>query len=445
MNSPKSELVTWLESFDVADRARAIWGAGLAGLYDTDDPDLAGLIKSAAGSGNECSRRLAATMRPRRRTRAQLQHQRRWQRMRHHYPLTKPSPWLLAEKAHSEMPLEKEYGTLLPGQYGGASIVTNRIPSGPDPLSDAMARHVYEHHREMWPHLVEPLLYAPPPGYQPPGAVVNPFRPAAPAPPKIKPAILSAGDAMKVYNAMAFAMWAHSAVMDTHLIILWADFGLDERQAAKVLGKYLHEAQKWLAVGTGVRLRRVRNPRHGAEMHYVWVHENDVKRGFHSHVLTKVPRELQKQFDSWSRKCLARLTKRHVQRRAFRLVPSYAKTKSDKVARHWAWFRYVMKQLDPNAMIMQRHPIKGILEWRLRDELRPWHARVSSLVPQMSLAGISHSIGAKAQQTAYFRSMLSQANFAELYSGEELEDLQKVQLARELPTMDYRSKFYFGP
>ncbi|KYG22517.1 hypothetical protein SE92_21755 [Bradyrhizobium sp. AT1] len=250
---------------------------------------------------------------------------------------------------------------------------------------------------------------------------------------------------MKVYNAMAFSMWAHGAVMNTHLIILWADFGLDELQAARVLGLYLHEARKWLAVGMGVRVRRIRNFRRGAEMHYVWVHENDVNRGFHSHVLTNVPRELQKQFDSWSRKCLARLTKRHVHRRAFRLAPSYAKTKSDKVARHWGWFRYLMKQLDPNAMIMQRHPVKGILEWRLRDELKPWHARISSLVPQMSLAGVSHSIGAKAQQAACFRSMLSQANFAQLYSGEELEDLQNMELSRELPTMDYRSKFYFGP
>ncbi|WP_157095607.1 hypothetical protein [Bradyrhizobium sp. AT1] len=443
MNLPKNELVTYIESFDVADRARVIFEAGLAGSYDTDDPELAALIQSAAGSGSEQSQRLGAMMPPRQRTRAEFEYERRWQRIRHHYALTKPSPWLPAMKAESEQSLEKEYGTSLPIQQGGASTVTKRIPSGPDSLSAAMARHLYEHHHEMWPHFVGP--FAPPPGYKPPGAMANPFRASPPVPPKTKSPILSAGDAMKVYNAMAFSMWAHGAVMNTHLIILWADFGLDELQAARVLGLYLHEARKWLAVGMGVRVRRIRNFRRGAEMHYVWVHENDVNRGFHSHVLTNVPRELQKQFDSWSRKCLARLTKRHVHRRAFRLAPSYAKTKSDKVARHWGWFRYLMKQLDPNAMIMQRHPVKGILEWRLRDELKPWHARISSLVPQMSLAGVSHSIGAKAQQAACFRSMLSQANFAQLYSGEELEDLQNMELSRELPTMDYRSKFYFGP
>lgn len=194
-----------------------------------------------------------------------------------------------------------------------------------------------------------------------------------------------------------------------------------------------------------MRVRRVRNPRRGAEMHYVWVHENDVKRGFHSHVLTNVPHDLRKQFESWSRKCLGRLTKRNFHRRAFRLVPSYAKTTTAAVTRHWGWFRYVMKQLDPNAMVTQRHPTKGILEWRLRDELNPWHARPSGLLPQMPLAGVSHSLGSKAQKEAHFRSMLMQANFRELYSGEELCDRDTSELARELPTMGFRSKFYFGP
>lgn len=237
MNETKSELVTYVESFDGPDRARVLWEAGLAGLYDTIDPDLTRLCSAAAGRGNEWSRRLSAIMLPLpRRTRAQFEHDRRWQRMRHHYPLTKPCPWLMAAaQSQDEESAEKEYGATLPAQKGSASFKV--IQSGPDPLAAALGRHLYEHGREMWPHFIGPLPYAPPPGYQPAGASINPFRAPAPTLTRIKPAILSTDEAMKVYNGMSFAMWAHGVVMNTHLIILWSDFGLNELQAAKILGQ----------------------------------------------------------------------------------------------------------------------------------------------------------------------------------------------------------------
>jgi hypothetical protein len=44
--------------------ARGFWEAGLAGLYDADDPDLQALISAAAGTGNEWSGRLSPIMPP---------------------------------------------------------------------------------------------------------------------------------------------------------------------------------------------------------------------------------------------------------------------------------------------------------------------------------------------------------------------------------------------
>lgn len=92
---PKSELLTWLQSIDPADRARTIWESGLAGLHDADDPELTMLIAASAQYGDEYSRRLAAILPPLPKcTRQRFGRRQRFRRTRPHSPLTKPSPWL---------------------------------------------------------------------------------------------------------------------------------------------------------------------------------------------------------------------------------------------------------------------------------------------------------------------------------------------------------------
>lgn len=424
MNLPKNELVTYIESFDVADRARAIFEAGLAGSYDTDDPELANLIRSAAVGGSEWSQRLGAIMPARRRTRAEFEHERRWQRMRHHYALTKPSPWLLATKAENEEPPEKEYGRPLPVKQEGASIDTTLIPPDLDSLSAAMARHVYEHHREMWPHLVEPLLYAPPAGYQPSGRMVNPFRVTS-VPRKMKSSFLTTKDVQKVYDAMAYGMWKDGTVLNAHAIIIWSMMGLSELEGCEVLGLYLNEARKWVKVGGGFRPRQLsaRCSLTKVELKYVYVHENAPGRGFHSHVLMNLPPVLHKEFDAWSRSCLVRLTGRNIHRDAYRLVRGYGKTKAEEVRTAWRWFRYVVKQLHPNQQFAWKdRAAREIIQMNGRDILKPWSVRTALDVQQIKLTGASHNIGKNARDRDGFTSRLYRCDVDNLYAGLELDE-----------------------
>ncbi|MEH2592988.1 hypothetical protein [Bradyrhizobium sp. AZCC 1721] len=424
MNETKSELVTYLESVDGPDRARVLWEAGLAGLYDTTDPDLTRLCNAAAGSGNEWSRRLSAIMpQPPRRTREQFEHDRRWQRVRHHYPLTKPCPWVMAAAlAQDEESAEKEYGTTLPAEKGSASAKV--IQFDPDPLAAALGRHLYEHAREMWPHFIGPLPYAPPPRYQRPGAMVNPFRVTS-VPRQMKSSFLTSKDVQKVYDAMAYGMWKDGTVLNAHAVIIWSMMGLSELEGCDILGRYLNEARKWVNVGGGFRGRRLsaRSPLTKVELKYVYVHENAPGRGFHSHVLMNLPPVLRNEFDAWSRSCLVRLTGRNIHRDAYRLVRSYGKTKAEEVRTAWRWFRYVVKQLHPNEQFAWKdHAAREIVQMNGRDILNPWSVRTAIDVQQIKLTGASHNIGKKARDQDGFRSRLYRSDIDNLYAGLELEE-----------------------
>lgn len=268
--------------------------------------------------------------------------------------------------------------------------------------------------------------------------LANPFRPA---PPVMQPSMLTAGDAIKVFNAISFAMWKHGTVMNTHIIIIWSMIPrMDEQNGMRVLGLYLNEARKWLGVGSGPRRRMINDARQGEQMHHVWVHENAVQRGFHSHVLTHVPDELQGQFEVWSRARLAGLCKAHFPWKAFRLVRSYAKSNEDKVRGAWRWYRYLMKQLDPAARLRVEDSLEGVSAVALRDILKPWPARKSPPIPRMKLAGTSHSIGEGAQDTERFFSMLNQARFDELYNGLEFEDRRREELFKGIDP-EWHSEF----
>ncbi len=120
-------------------------------------------------------------------------------------------------------------------------------------------------------------------------------------------------------------------VMNAHVVIVWSMIpNLDELQAVAILGKYLHGVGKWLEVGRGPRWRRQAYPREGDDLHYVWIHENAPERGFHTHIMLHLPFALRKEFDTWSRSYLARLCKTQFQWKAFRVVPSYAKTEETR-------------------------------------------------------------------------------------------------------------------
>jgi hypothetical protein len=114
--------------------------------------------------------------------------------------------------------------------------------------------------------------------------------------PVLRPSDLNGYEVVKLYNAISFAMWQFgpSAIPNCHIVILWATLGItDHEHAARLLGKYLNQAQKWAAVGAPRATRQRRRARTGENFvfRYVYVHENGPQHGFHSHILCTVPPE----------------------------------------------------------------------------------------------------------------------------------------------------------
>ena len=88
-------------------------------------------------------------------------------------------------------------------------------------LEEAIGRYLYENQGTIWPHIKG--KDAKPKWYRPAGAVVaeseNPFRPKTRA---ARSSDLTEDEAVRLYNAIAFAMWQHGAVMNAHVVI-WGD------------------------------------------------------------------------------------------------------------------------------------------------------------------------------------------------------------------------------
>lgn len=297
--------------------------------------------------------------------------------------------------------------------------------SGPDPLGEALARRLSEHGKEMWPHFIGPLPYAPPPGDRPSGTWVNPFRAPAPKPRAMKSSFLTSKDVQKVYDAMAYGMWRDGALMNTHLVIVWSMMGLSDAEGFDMLGLYLNEARKWARVGGGLRRQRrsVRSVLTKTELRYVYVNENTPGRGFHSHVLMNLPPSICREFDAWSRSCLVRLSGRNIHRDAYRLVRSYGKTSTDEVRNAWRWFRYIVKELHPSEQFFWKDRDAGqIIQINGRDILNPWSVRPAVDVREMKLTGTSHNIGKKAQEKDGFKSRLHRCDIDNLYAGHEIDE-----------------------
>jgi hypothetical protein len=241
---------------------------------------------------------------------------------------------------------------------------------------------------------------------------------ASPKPQRL--AYLTTNEVRKIYNAMSYAMWKDGIVMNSHVIIMWSMMGLSEAEGDEILGDYLHKAQKWCQVGTKPRQRRVANARMGGQLRYVWVHENDLRRGFHSHLLLYLPDGALQCFKAWSRKALVDMTGKPLPERAFYLAPNRGKTEQDRVWLAWKWFRYLSKQLRPDAKIFWRDGDMGIHEAWVREVIKPCRIRESPPLPLKTLVNVSQNIGAGAQRNDRYVSRWDACVFDEFYSGNEM-------------------------
>lgn len=245
------------------------------------------------------------------------------------------------------------------------------------------------------------------------------------SPKPLRYAYLTTPEVGKVYNAMSYAMWKDGVVMNSHVIIMWSMMGLSEAEGDRILRDYLNKAQKWCRVGTKPRQRRVVNMRIGRKLRYVWVHENDFGRGFHSHLLLHLPDGACERFEAWSREALTHVVGKPFPKEAFCLRPNRGKTEQDRVWLAWKWFRYLSKQLRPDAEITWHDPKTGHREAWAREVIKPCRLRESPPLPLKALANVSRNIDVGTQREDRYVSTWEAGEFDKLYSGSEMDQWRK--------------------
>lgn len=411
MRKRKNDLLAYLESIPAADRAQSLLQAC---VLDQNDPEFEDLIGGATTGRNEHARILSALLPPPKPLPLSRPPDRPgFRRVKYRRP--NPDPKVFDENTDDWVDKPANAGSPPKALAEDRSVLATPYDQLEQYLKDSPCGH------EIWPHFIGPFQSMP--GGRPRAPMVNPFWPvvtqrASNRP--MRPAYLTKNEVRKVYNAMSYAMWKDGVVMNTHLIVVWSMMGLSPVEGDAILSKYLHKAQKWVRVGNKPRQRRVANARVGSELRYVWVHENDQKRGFHSHVLLRLPRSARKEFETWSRKALAEMVGKHFPWKAFRLVLSYEKTEEGSIKRGWGWFRYLSKQLGPDEKILWRDSETGIQEAFARDVIKPWPIRKSPPLPLKKLADVSQNIGAGAQRKDQYVSFWGACHFDRLYAGDEL-------------------------
>jgi hypothetical protein len=160
---------------------------------------------------------------------------------------------------------------------------------------------------------------------------------------------LTGKEAFLLYNALSFGLWQFgpSALIDCHLVILWRSYGIDNHnRALTVLAKFLNEAGKWSEVGhletSSGRRRRAAVVR--------FRNECGGDQGFHTHLLCSLPFEHRSAFAARSQAALRRLTGAEGDKTSIKFTYSRERTERGAVERHWHFYRYVVKNLDLEAL-----------------------------------------------------------------------------------------------
>lgn len=171
---------------------------------------------------------------------------------------------------------------------------------------------------------------------------------------------------------------------------------------------------------------------------YAYVHECTNERGFHTHELFHAPDGKAKAFSEWAPSRLAQLaglddlvedavfftpgTKRDG------FSPHVARFKKNEVERCWAYFRYLIKNLDPDVV----KEVSG----RAGNQRAIFKAETNYVEPPLvhcrKLFGCSENIGIAEQRAAGFASKFDAGEWDSLYSDSELAAFQRfVELERQ--------------
>jgi len=436
---PDFDAVAWLRDIDDADeRARFIRENGWCTV---SDPEISSYVLAQAAQANGDERRLlAAAYGAPKITRKQQSAARKAARilarakLRPKYAKAYGEPSLGPPSSNDEEPLVNAAVSVGAAMASAAVPQTNQSETVPVATPAPQIFHWDEDLTEFLRDIVIEGGHRPRPAPAPLNGAVNPF---AETPKKLRSSDLTADDAVKIYEAISFAMAEHGAVMTSHVVILWDTYRVrSHEQATDLLSEYLNQARKWARVGTPGQSRERRRQRtgEGFDFRFVYVHENGTQRGFHTHILCTVPRSAAKAFEAWTKAILARLTRYRGDGRSVRVVSSLARNEQSAVARGWNWFRYISKQLSPEAGI-------GRIDERpkpLREILKVWPYRTALPISCMKRVGGSKDIWTKAQRDAGFRSDLKCRDVGGIFSGHEMDEHRQQVVMRELlPTLNY--------
>lgn len=258
---------------------------------------------------------------------------------------------------------------------------------------------------------------------------------------KYRPAVLT-DEPAKLYNALAFAQWNYGLVLNSHLTITWSLLGVrDQRQAVDILSKFNQEAGRWLAIdNAGRRRKRTSTETWGGRSLYVYayIHEHTNERGFHTHQLFHAPDGKAKAFSEWTPHRLAELagldgpvadavfftpgTKRDG------FSPHMARFKKNEVERCWAYFRYLIKNLDPDQA-------KEVGD-QSANQRAIFKAETNYVEPPpvycKKVFGCSENIGIGEQRGTGFVSKFDAGDWDRLYDVSELAAFQRfVEVERQ--------------
>jgi hypothetical protein len=223
---------------------------------------------------------------------------------------------------------------------------------------------------------------------------------------------LTAAQAKDLYGAVAYANTL-GLVMNCHVSITWGLLGiLDHTEAANALTHRVIKAlRQWYKDHTG-----------RDQLAWLYVHENGRIHGFHTHLMLAIPNDLRLPFRDWLESRLSDVCRLDsMPEEAWHVTAP----PSDPIGRQWTYFQYFIKGIDESEVLPARvgwnsHiPVSRLIKFGLEN---PGDVRCRKK------CGVSNLIGAKARQTAGFRSLLDKGvtDVRRLYAGlEYLDHLQR--------------------
>lgn len=264
--------------------------------------------------------------------------------------------------------------------------------------------------------------------------------------PRSRSAVLT-NEAVRLYNCIAFAMNQFGVTMNGHMTVTWEEFGIhDNARAATVLTEFNTRMNKWLKVeGTGRKRKGVTAQAFGLPEHYFYafIHENARDHGFHTHQLFSVNYGKSRAFAERAVEVLKRLTgvvqvpdnavmfTPGTKRDGF--APYLPRYKENEVDRCWRWFRYLVKNLDPNQFVKvgdQCGVLREVLEVS-HDFNEPKPVTCSDLF------GCSQNIGVGAQKKEGFVSRLDAGDWQNLFGAHDLQEWRfDIAAKRQAAEMD---------